>query len=77
MLEEVKEHVCEMNKRIYREGLVRWTMGNVSGRDGEAGLVVIKPSGVGFEELTAGMMVVVDMEGNVVEGELAPSVDMP
>ena len=77
MLEELKEHVCLMNKRICREGLVQWTMGNVSGRDSERGLVAIKPSGVEFENLTADMMVVVDLEGNVVEGDLAPSVDMP
>ena len=77
MLEELKAQVCLMNKRIHEEGLIRWTMGNVSGRDREGDLVAIKPSGVEFENLTAEMMVVVDLEGKVVEGELAPSVDMP
>ncbi len=63
MLEELRAQVCLMNKRIYAEGLVRWTMGNVSGRDREGDLVAIKPSGVEFENLTAEMMVVVDLEG--------------
>ena len=77
MLERLKESVCAMNRRICDEGLVRWTMGNVSGRDFETDLVVIKPSGIAFEDLAPGAMIVVDLEGNVVEGELAPSVDMP
>jgi L-ribulose-5-phosphate 4-epimerase len=55
--------------------LVRGTSGNVSGRDRETGLVVIKPSGVSFEDLTPESMVVVDLDGNVVEGDLNPSTD--
>ena len=77
MLEALKETVCAQNKRIYTEGLVRWTMGNVSGRDFDRDLVAIKPSGVAFDDLTPDAIVVVDLDGNVVEGDLAPSVDMP
>ncbi|MFH0963318.1 MAG: L-ribulose-5-phosphate 4-epimerase [Planctomycetota bacterium] len=77
MLKKLRKEVCQLNRRVCEEGLVRWTMGNVSGRDFERDLVVIKPSGVEFENLTADSMVVVDLEGNVVEGELAPSVDTP
>ncbi len=58
-----------------RAGLVTWTSGNVSGRDGESGLVVIKPSGVRYEALQPEDMVVVDLEGRVIEGSLKPSVD--
>jgi len=71
LLEELKKQVCLMNKRIHREGLVRWTMGNVSGRDRERGVVAIKPSGVEFEDLTAEMMVLVNLEGRVVRGAIA------
>ncbi len=75
MLEELKESVCRFNRRMPADGLVTWTSGNVSGREGDR--VVIKPSGVMFEDLTPGKMAVVDLDGNVVEGELSPSVDMP
>jgi len=58
-------------------GLVTWTSGNVSGRDPATGLVVIKPSGVRYEALTPENMVVLDLDGHVVEGDLRPSVDAP
>ncbi|HID11692.1 MAG TPA: hypothetical protein EYP17_10395 [Candidatus Latescibacteria bacterium] len=77
MLEELKEEVCRRNKDLLKYGLVAWTSGNVSGRDSETGLVVIKPSGVPYEEMEPEDMVVVDGEGRVVEGKLRPSVDLP
>lgn len=75
MLEAMKEDVCAWNRRLPSEGLVRWTSGNVSARDFESNLMVIKPSGVAFEDLTPEMMVVMDMDGKVVEGTLKPSSD--
>ncbi len=75
MLERLKEEVCRLNLELPRQGLVVWTSGNVSGRDGASGLVVIKPSGVRYEHLTPEQMVVVDLEGRVVEGTLRPSSD--
>jgi L-ribulose-5-phosphate 4-epimerase len=66
-----------MNLELPKWGLVTWTSGNVSGRDRETGYVVIKPSGVRYEALTPENMVVVDLDGNVVEGPLRPSVDTP
>jgi L-ribulose-5-phosphate 4-epimerase len=64
-----------MNLELPKWGLVTWTSGNVSGRDPETGYVVIKPSGVRYEDLTPDKMVVVDLDGHVVEGPLRPSVD--
>jgi len=75
VLEELKERVCELNLELPRNRLVVATSGNVSGRDPETGYVVIKPSGVKYSELKPTLMVVVDLDGNVVEGKLAPSVD--
>ncbi|MEM6387784.1 MAG: L-ribulose-5-phosphate 4-epimerase [Pseudomonadota bacterium] len=75
MLEALKEEVCQQNHELPRNGLVVGSGGNVSGRDPESGLVVIKPSGVKFERLTPETMVVVNPDGNVVEGEMKPSVD--
>lgn len=77
MLEALKEQVLEANLDLPRFGLVTFTWGNVSGIDREKGLVVIKPSGVPYEELKAGQLVVVDMEGRIVEGSLSPSSDTP
>jgi len=77
MLESLKETVCKANQRLLREGLVTWTSGNVSGRDASSGLVVIKPSGVPYDELTPEAMVVLNPEGTVIEGNLRPSVDAP
>ena len=76
MLDALREEICALNQDMLRYGLVTWTSGNVSGRDPESGLVVIKPSGVRFEEMTAEDMVVVDVEGSVVEGPLLPSSDV-
>ena len=75
MIEELKAEVCAQNKRLPAERLVRMTSGNVSGRDPESGQMVIKPSGVAFEDLTPEAMVVMDIDGNVVEGDLKPSSD--
>lgn len=75
MLEKLKEIVCRENKALLENGLVRWTSGNLSARDPETNLVVIKPSGVMFAELTPDRMMVIDLDGNVVEGNEKPSVD--
>lgn len=75
MLEELKEIVWKCNLELPKNRLVTMTSGNVSGRDPESGLVVIKPSGVLYDEMRPEDMVVVDLEGKVVEGRLKPSVD--
>ena len=75
MLEELKKKVYEANMELPKRGLVTFTWGNVSGIDRESGLVVIKPSGVEYEELTPDMLVVLDLDGNQVEGDLNPSSD--
>jgi L-ribulose-5-phosphate 4-epimerase len=75
MLETLRKEICRLNQQLPAHGLVVWTSGNVSGRDAASGLVVIKPSGVRYEELTAEKMVVVDLEGKVVERGLRPSSD--
>ena len=77
MLEELKKVVFEANMALPKYGLVTFTWGNVSGIDREKGLFVIKPSGVPYEEMKAEDMVVLDLEGNVVEGDYNPSSDMP
>lgn len=77
MLEQLKLQVCEANRMLPSNGLVVFTWGNVSGIDRESGLFVIKPSGVPYDELRPDDMVVVDLEGNKVEGELKPSSDTP
>lgn len=74
-LEALRREVCAMNLELPRNGLVTWTSGNVSARDKESGLIVIKPSGVRYDALTPENMVVVSLEGKVVEGPLKPSVD--
>ena len=75
LLPELRKEVCDANMALPTHGLVTWTSGNVSGRDPETGLVVIKPSGKMFDELTPENMVGVDLECNVVEGDLGPSSD--
>ena len=75
MLEELKKKVYEANMELPRRNLVTYTWGNVSGIDREKGLIVIKPSGVEYDELTPNMLVVLDLDGNVVEGDLNPSSD--
>ena len=77
MLEELKKKVYEANMELPRRGLVTYTWGNVSGIDREAGLFVIKPSGVDYETMSWEDMVVMDMEGNRVEGRYKPSSDTP
>ncbi len=75
MLEELKEKVYRANMQLPEYGLVTFTWGNVSGIDREKGLFVIKPSGVEYEELKPSDMVVMDLEGNKVEGDYNPSTD--
>ena len=75
MLEELRKQVYEANMELPRRNLVTYTWGNVSGIDRESGLVVIKPSGVEYDELTPENLVVLDLDGNRVEGELNPSSD--
>ena len=77
MLEELKKKVFEANMELPKRGLVTYTWGNVSGIDREAGLFVIKPSGVDYETMSWEDMVVMDLEGNKVEGRYKPSSDTP
>ncbi|MBR4479589.1 MAG: L-ribulose-5-phosphate 4-epimerase [Bacteroidales bacterium] len=77
MLEELKEKVFRANLDLVKHGLVIFTWGNVSAIDRATGLVVIKPSGVSYETMRAEDMVVVDLNGKVVEGDLRPSSDTP
>jgi len=75
MLEQLKKEVYEANMELPKRGLVTYTWGNVSGIDRESGLFVIKPSGVDYEKLSPEDMVVLDLDGNVVEGKYRPSSD--
>jgi len=75
MLEGLKEEVCHLNIELPANNLVVWTSGNVSVRDSKTGYVVIKPSGVKFDDLEPGKMVVVNLDGKVVEGTLSASSD--
>ncbi|HBY08739.1 MAG TPA: L-ribulose-5-phosphate 4-epimerase [Chloroflexi bacterium] len=75
MLEKLKEEVCRLNLELPANHLVVWTSGNVSVRDPKTGYVVIKPSGIKFEDLKPEQMVVVDLDGNIVEGDLKASSD--
>lgn len=77
LLEALRKTVCDANCRLPEHGLVTFTWGNVSAIDRESGLVVIKPSGVPYEDLTPENMVITDLEGKVVEGDLRPSSDLP
>jgi len=77
VLDQLKQEVLEANVRLGRTGLAPLTWGNVSGIDRQKGVVVIKPSGVSYEEITAGDMVVVRLDGRKVEGRLNPSSDTP
>ncbi len=77
MLSELKERVFMANTGLVRHGLVIHTWGNASGRDSETGLIVIKPSGVGYDDMKPENMVVTDIEGNIVEGSFKPSTDTP
>ena len=77
MLEQLKESVCQANLDLVHHGLVLFTWGNVSALDKASGLVVIKPSGVSYDEMRPEHMVVVSLDGTVVEGSLKPSSDTP
>ena len=77
MLQELKQKVFEANLALKESGLVVLTWGNVSEIDRERGLIVIKPSGVDYDKMRPEDMVVTDLEGNVVEGDLRPSSDLP
>jgi L-ribulose-5-phosphate 4-epimerase len=77
LLETLRVEVCAANKDLARHDLVKFTWGNVSGMDRGQGLVVIKPSGVPYDQLTPENMVVLDLQGKVVEGSLRPSSDAP
>lgn len=77
MLEELKEQVLKANLDLVKHNLVTFTWGNVSGIDRKQNLIVIKPSGVEYGKMTAKDMVVVDFDGNVVEGKWKPSSDTP
>lgn len=77
MLEALKEEVFYANLELPKQGLIKYTWGNVSGIDREQGLFVIKPSGVDYDTLKPSDMVVCDLEGNIVEGTMNPSSDTP
>ena len=77
MLKELKDIVFKANLDLVKQGLVIHTWGNVSGRDKESGLIVIKPSGVDYESMKPDDMVVLDADGKVVEGKFKPSTDAP
>jgi L-ribulose-5-phosphate 4-epimerase len=74
-LELLRAEICRFHGELPRNNLVVWTSGNVSGRDPVSGLVVIKPSGIRYEELTPEAMCVVDLDGKLVEGKYKPSSD--
>ena len=76
LLKKLREEVLEANLELVKRGLVLYTFGNASGVDREQGLVVIKPSGVDYDELKPEHMVVTDLDGNIVEGTLKPSSDL-
>lgn len=77
MLEKLKIRVCKANLDIVRHGLVIHTWGNVSGRDKKTGLIVIKPSGVSYDSMKPSDMIVIDLNGKIVEGKYRPSTDAP
>ena len=74
-LEALRKEVCDLHAELPENNLVAWTSGNISARDPETGLVVIKPSGVKFPDLTPENMVIVDLDGNIVEGDYKASSD--
>ena len=75
MLKELRQAVYEANMELPRRGLVTYTWGNVSGIDRETGYVCIKPSDVDYDEMTPDHLVILDLDGNVIEGDLNPSSD--
>src|SRR5579875_146518 len=74
-IDEARRRVCDLHAELTRNGLVVWTQGNISERVPDTDLIVIKPSGVAYDDLTPESMVVVDLDGNVVDGDLSPSSD--
>jgi len=76
LLEALRRELVSLHDELPRNGLAAWTGGNVSARDRETGLVAIKPSGIRYGELTPERMVVVDLEGRIIEGDLKPSSDV-
>ena len=76
-IENLKERVCSANLMLKQNGLITLTWGNVSAKDEESGLVVIKPSGVPYDIMCENDMVVVDLDGNIIEGKYRPSSDLP
>lgn len=77
MLEQLKKSVCRANLELEKHNLVIYSFGNVSGIDRKKGIVAIKPSGVPYEKLTFDKIVLLDLQGNVIEGKLRPSSDTP
>ncbi|GIH62135.1 MULTISPECIES: L-ribulose-5-phosphate 4-epimerase [Microbispora] len=75
MIDELRREVCRLHAELVRYNLVAWTAGNVSGRVPGEDLFVIKPSGVSYDDLTPESIVVCDLDGNLVEGDLSPSSD--
>ena len=75
MLEHIREELLELHLELPKNNLVAWTSGNISRRDPESGFVVIKPSGIRYEELRPEHMVIVNLEGDLIEGDLKPSSD--
>lgn len=75
MLEQLRQEVWRLHLELPKNNLVAWTTGNLSARDPETGLVVIKPSGVKYEDLTPENMIIVDLQGEIIEGGLKPSSD--
>jgi L-ribulose-5-phosphate 4-epimerase len=77
MYEQLKQDVCQANIELEKQGLVIYSWGNVSGIDRDAAVIAIKPSGVAYDKLTTDKMVILDLEGNIVEGNLKSSSDTP
>ena len=77
MHEELKEAVCQANIQLQTQGLVIYSWGNVSGIDRTEGVVAIKPSGVPYDQLTADKIVLLDLDGNIIDGDMRPSSDTP
>jgi L-ribulose-5-phosphate 4-epimerase len=75
MLEKLRQEVYQLHLELPKNGLVIWTTGNISGRDLETGLVVIKPSGIMYDDLTPEDLIILDLNGKIVEGKLKPSSD--
>lgn len=76
MLEKLKEQLVQLHLELPKNNLVVWTSGNISARDPESGYVVIKPSGVLYEDLRSKDVVILDLDGNIIEGDLKPSSDI-